>query len=148
MRFSVRGFFAFEFKLSIPHFWRQPAALAHADYELERFYIAGFQYHDGPELIDELEPGMVLALIHEYDNPHDARAVAIRHGGSHLGYVPRQRNRTIAALLDQRAPLAARITQVDADADPWHAVEVSVTVLAGHALSAAKKGKDPFLPEL
>ncbi len=148
MKFSIRGLFAFEFSVTIPRFWkREPAGVA-ADYELERFHIAGFQYHDGPELIDHLEPGTELGLIHELDNPHDPRAVAFHLGGCHLGYVPRQRNRTISALLDQGAPLCARITQVDADGDPWNAVEVSVSVTAGHALSAPGKGKEPLLPEL
>ncbi len=148
MKFSIRGLFSFEFSLAIPHFWKhEPAAIA-ADYELERFFIAGFQYHDGPEVVEELEAGTELVLIHEKDNPHDPRAVAFHMGSSHLGYIPRQRNRTIAALLDQGAPLRARITQVDSDADPWHAVEVVVFVIAGYALPAPGKGKEPFFPEL
>ncbi len=148
MKFSIRGLFSFEFSLAIPHFWKhEPAAIA-ADYELERFFIAGFQYHDGPEVVEELEAGTELVLIHEKDNPHDPRAVAFHMGSSHLGYIPRQRNRTIAALLDQGAPLRARITQVDSDADPWHAVEVAVFMIAGHALPAPCKDKEPMFPEL
>jgi HIRAN domain-containing protein len=101
MKFSIRGLFAFEFSLAIPHFWqREPTGTA-ADYELERFFIAGFQYHNGPELVEELEAGTELVLIHEKDNPHDPWAVAFHIGNSHPGYIPRQRNRTIAALLDQ-----------------------------------------------
>jgi hypothetical protein len=148
MKFSIRGLFAFQFSFAIPHFWKKgPAGIA-ADYELERFFIAGFQYHDGPELVEELEAGTELVLIHEKDNPHDPRAVAFHFGSSHLGYIPRQRNRTIAALLDQGAPLRARITQVDPDAGPWHAVEVAVFVTANYALPAPGKGKEPLLPEL
>jgi hypothetical protein len=90
---------------------------------------------------------MNLTRIHELDNPHDARAVAFRFGGSHLEYIPRQRNRTIAALLDQRAPLYARMTQVDAHAEPWEAVEVAVFVTAGHVFPAPGKAKE-LLPEL
>jgi|GEM_PF-115554 len=131
MKFSIRGLFSFEFSLAIPHFWRQDRARIAADYELERFFIAGFQYHDGPELVEELEAGTELVLIHEKDNPHDPRAVAFHFGSSHLGYIPRQRNRTIAALLDQGAPLRAHITQVDSEADPWHAVEVAVFMITG-----------------
>ncbi|MGA2704771.1 MAG: HIRAN domain-containing protein [Isosphaeraceae bacterium] len=89
-----------------------------------------------------------LVLTHEKDNPHDPRAVAFHLGGSHLGYIPRQRNRTIAALLDQGAPLRARITQVDPDAAPWQAVEVAVCMIAGHALLAPGKDHEPLFPEL
>ncbi len=89
MVFSIRGLFAFELSLEIPRLWKRRTAAIAADYELERFFIAGFQYHDGPELLEGLEPGMDLTLIHELDNPHDPRAVAFRFAGSHLGYVPR-----------------------------------------------------------
>src|SRR5208337_1673717 len=148
MKFSIRRLFAFEFSLAIPHFWKQKPAGIAADYELERFFITGFQYHDGPELVAELEAGTELVLIHEKDNPHDPRAVAFHFGNSHLGYIPRQRNRTIAALLDQGAPLRAHITQVDPDADPWHAVKVAVFMIAGHALPAPGKDQEPLFPEL
>ncbi|MGC8639390.1 MAG: HIRAN domain-containing protein [Isosphaeraceae bacterium] len=148
MKFSIRGLFAFEFTLSLPNFWKRKPAAGAAHYELDRFFIAGFQYHDGPDLIHKLEPGMTLVLVHELDNPHDPRAIALRFAGYHLGYVPRQRNRAIAALLDQGALLHAWISQVDADADPWNAVEVAVSVAAGSTLSASTKGKEPFLAEL
>jgi hypothetical protein len=148
MRLSVRGLFAFEFSLAIPRFWTRDRERIAADYELERFFIAGFQYHDGPELIPCLGRGMELALARERDNPHDPRAVAFHLGRSHLGYVPRHRNGTIATLLDQGAPLCARITLVDADADPWNAVEVAVFVTAGRTGLALAKAKDPLLPEL
>ena len=148
MKFSIRGLFAFEFSLTIPQFWKKKTPGIAADYELERFMIAGFQFHDGPDLVEELEPGMGLVLIHEPENPHDPRAVAFHLGVSHLGYVPRQRNRTIAALLDQGAPLRARITQVDPDAVPWHAVEVAIFMIAGHALPVPCKSKESAFPEL
>ena len=148
MKFAIRGLFFFEFSLVIPHFWkREPAGIA-ADYELERFFIAGFQYHDGPDLVEELQAGMEVMLIHEKDNPHDPRAVAFHLSSSHLGYIPRQRNRTIAALLDQGAPLRAHLTQVDPDADPWHTFEVAVFMIAGHALPAPCKDREPLFPEL
>ena len=35
MKFSIRGFFAFEFSLAFPHFWRKKPAGVAADYELE-----------------------------------------------------------------------------------------------------------------
>ncbi len=148
MKFSIRGLFSFHFSFTVPQFWKPRPAAAAVDYELDRFFIAGFQYHDGPEVIDSLEPGMELVLIHEADNPHDALAVAFRFGGAHLGYIPRQRNRTIAALLDQGAPMRALVTQVNPDAEPWHAIEVALSVFTGHALQAAGKGKKITFPEL
>ena len=71
MKFSIRGLFSFEFSLAVPHFWKQkpePSGTDH-EYELERFFIAGFQYHDGPELVDQLVEGTELVVIHERENP-------------------------------------------------------------------------------
>ncbi len=104
MKFSIRGFFSFQFSLILPRlFGRRPLAPA-AVYDLERFHIAGFQYHEGPELIDAMRMGAELALVREPENPHDPRAVALDLGAAHVGYVPRDRNRTIAQMLDQGCP--------------------------------------------
>jgi len=48
MKFSIRGLFSFEFSLAIPRFWKQQPAGIGADYELERFFIAGFQWYSWP----------------------------------------------------------------------------------------------------
>jgi hypothetical protein len=128
MKFSIRGLFSFEFSLNLPRMFWPRHSVSPAAYELERFHIAGFQFHEGPELIEHLEPGCELSLVREPKNPHDQRAVALYSGDAHIGYVPRDRNRTIARMLDQGAPLFCRITDVDPEEDPWRAVEVAVSV--------------------
>ena len=101
MKFSIRRRFAFEFSLAIPYFWkRQPARIA-ADYELERFFIAGFEYHDGPDLVKR-------AGGRDGARPDPRAGQSSRPAGRSLssrgissGLHSAQRNRTIAALLDQ-----------------------------------------------
>jgi len=67
-------------------------------------------------------------LTREPDNPHDPRAVAIDFHDDRIGYVPRERNRKIAELLDQGAHLTCRITAVDPEEASFDAVEVSVAI--------------------
>jgi hypothetical protein len=148
MKFSIRGLFAFELTLSLPRLWKRKPAAGAGDFEIDRFFIAGFQYHDGPEIVGELEPGLTLVLIREPENPHDHRAVALYYGSNHLGYVPRQRNRAIAALLDQGALLRAWVSQVDPGADPWNALEVRVCVTVGQEVLESPGKKEALLPEL
>jgi hypothetical protein len=145
MKFSIRGLFSFQLSLNLPRmFWpRQPVTLV--AYELERFHIAGFQFHEGPELIEHLEPGCELSLVREPKNPHDQRAVALYFGGVHIGYVPRDRNRTIARMLDQGAPLICRITDVDPEEDPWRAVEVAISVGSAGMPGESDPAKKPAL---
>ncbi|WP_165226472.1 HIRAN domain-containing protein [Aquisphaera insulae] len=153
MKFSIGAWFSCRFRF---HFtmdwpwtsWRGTSLEPRSDYELARFHIAGFQYHDGPEILEDLMTGLVLTLVREPKNPHDRRAVALRWGGYHLGYVPRDRNPTIARLLDQGAPLEGRIIELNPDGDnePWKAVRVSVFLIGGHAAMYGKA--EVFLPEL
>lgn len=63
------------------------------------FYIAGFQYHDGTQVLSKLKPGTKLKLVAEPDNPYDPNAVAIFRKGTHLGYVPQNLNDTLSQLL-------------------------------------------------
>lgn len=90
--------------------------------------VAGFQYHDGPTLIDRLRPGDRLTLLREPDNSYDRLAVAVHTGDSHLGYLPRTGNGVPAALMDQGRRLRARVLTVAPQARPWNMLEIAVEV--------------------
>lgn len=90
-----------------------------ATYHLGRFYVAGFQYHEGPALVHRLRAGQTLDLVPEPENPHDPRAVRIAWDGAHLGYVPRRLNRHLHALLQQGAPLRCTVASVQTDEPSW-----------------------------
>jgi hypothetical protein len=62
-------------------------------------HIAGFTFADGLDVIDELKLGTEVAIVGEPDNPHDPDAVAIYYGDSRIGYIPRNHNADISALL-------------------------------------------------
>jgi hypothetical protein len=130
MKLSIRAFFGV--RASIGHSFRETPTLSphQVAHELDRFFIAGFQYHQGPALIEELREVDELNLVREANNGHDRRAVALRYGEAHFGYVPRERNQTLSRLLDQCAPLQCRITHVDPDANPWQAVKLAVSILS------------------
>jgi hypothetical protein len=145
MKFSIRGLFSFEFSLNLPRLYWCRSHSPPLVYELDRFHIAGFQHHEGPEIIDAMHVGGELLLVREPTNPHDSRAVARFLGAAHVGYVPRDRNRTIAQMLDQGAPLFCRITEVDSEEDPWHAVEVAIRVVSDSPPMEAVPGKKPAL---
>src|SRR3989304_4481039 len=70
--------------------------------------LAGFRYHEAPQLFDELRLGDRLALVREPDNPHDPNAVRVEWRGRKLGYVPRRENAALAWGLDRGTPMRAR----------------------------------------
>ncbi len=92
------------------------------------FNIAGFSYHDGCEVFDQLKIGSPLRLIRDEDNRHDPNAVAVFFGDTWLGFVPRQKNSDLALFLDMGYEdlFAARIQQLDPQAHPEQQVGVVV----------------------
>ncbi len=91
--------------------------------------LAGFQYHAGEALWQELREGDRLMLVREADNPHDANAVRIEWRGQKLGYLPRAENRAVAAAMDRGEPVDARIAKLRAHRNPWQRVLIEVFVV-------------------
>lgn len=88
--------------------------------------VAGFQFHEGKLLWDQLKVGDALMLVREPDNPHDAQAVRVHWNGHMLGYVPRAENNAVARQLDRGNKLEARIVRLTKHRDPWKRIEFEV----------------------
>jgi len=99
----------------------EPAAIL-----LQQSPLAGFQYHQGPQLWAQLQPGQTLTLTREPANPYDPRAVRIDWNGAKLGYLPRLDNAAASQLLDRGERVTARIAALAEDLDPWRRVRVEV----------------------
>jgi len=91
--------------------------------------LAGFQYHAGEALWQEMRAGDRLTLVREADNPHDANAVRIEWRGQKLGYLPRAENRPVAAALDAGEAVDARIAKMRQHRNPWQRVLIEVFVV-------------------
>ena len=91
--------------------------------------LAGFQYHAGEALWQEMREGDRLALVRETDNPHDANAVRIEWRGQKLGYLPRTENRAVAAAMDGGEAVDARIAKLRQHRNPWQRVLIEVFVV-------------------
>ena len=90
--------------------------------------VAGFQFHEGKQVWDQLKVGDALTLVREPANPHDARAVRVEWNGHMLGYVPRAENDAVARQLDRGNKLEARIVRLTKHRDPWKRIEFEVFV--------------------
>ena len=96
---------------------------------VQRSPLAGFQYHEGPALWDQLRTGDRLELVREADNPHDGRAIAVYWQGHKLGYLPRAENDAVSSAMDQGHRLDARIGRLREERNPWRRLEVEVFVV-------------------
>ncbi|MGB5733088.1 MAG: HIRAN domain-containing protein [Thiohalocapsa sp.] len=84
---------------------------------IQRTTLSGFRHHDAPRLWLALQPGALLTLQRERDNPHDEDAVALHWRGHKLGYLPQRENLVAARLLDKARSLSARIIRLAPDAE-------------------------------
>ncbi len=103
---------------------------------MNEFSIAGFRYHDGPEAMPLLAPGTALTLRAQPDNQYDPHAVEILCGRLKLGYVPRFCNRHVSQLLQNQVSLACEVTRISADAPPWDAVAVRISLPQPESIAA------------
>lgn len=75
---------------------------------MKHFGIVGMKHrereHPGiVELVKSLPKGEDLELVREPDNRYDRFAVQVWARGLHVGYIPANQNRDLAAMLDARA---------------------------------------------
>ena len=90
--------------------------------------LAGFRYHEAPQVFSELRTGDRLDLVREPDNPHDANAVRVEWNGRNLGYVPRRENPALAWAMDGGEPVTARISALREHRNPRQRIRFEVFV--------------------
>jgi len=98
----------------------------HKKIKLAKVFLAGFQYYDGMEVENLLETGMALTLKREPANTFDKYAIEVYCGDAKLGYLPRDRNHTVALLMDQGIEIHAEITNLDIEQLPYRGIRVEV----------------------
>jgi hypothetical protein len=105
-----------------------PAAAADVRILVQSSPLAGFQYHAGAVLWEQMRIGDHLDLIREPDNAHDPRAIRIEWQGQKLGYLPRKENAAVAAAMDTGERVEARIARMREHKNPWQRILIEVFV--------------------
>ena len=90
--------------------------------------LAGFKYHQAPEVWQGMRVGDALKLEREPDNVHDARAISVQWRGHKLGYVPRAQNAALAWAMDRGESLDARVSRLRPHRNPRKRLEFEVYV--------------------
>ncbi len=85
-------------------------------------YVAGVKFHDALDVWSELDEGMPVTLVRDTENRHDDNAVAVVYASDNedgvrqeytLGYIPKEVNAQIAAMLDMGWPEMLRCEITD-----------------------------------
>lgn len=93
-------------------------------------FIAGYQFHDGPDVEPRLRVGDALTLVRDPENTHDPQAIRLLWGDTMVGFVPRRRNDALSRLLDHGRKLEAHIVELRPDARPWERVRVVIELVS------------------
>ncbi len=99
-------------------------------------HLAGRMYHDADEVWDKLEVGTLLRLERDLDNRYDPEAVAVMFDDEEenetyrLGYIPRDDNTEIAALLEMgwTEIFECRICKLNGDAHPEQQIHLTIKI--------------------
>ncbi|MDX9751576.1 MAG: HIRAN domain-containing protein [Flavobacteriales bacterium] len=92
-------------------------------------YVRGFQYHDGQRLLPRIKDLDPLDLVREYDNQHDANAVAVYWEGHKLGYLPMGENVSPAYMMDHGMLLECSVVYTQPKARAWEQCFIAVHLL-------------------
>ncbi len=93
-------------------------------------FVRGFQFNDGPQLLDVMKEGSLLDLVREPDNPYDACAIALYFNQRKIGFIPAESNEILSRLLDAEVvTLLAEITHLKKEAATWENVHIAVSAL-------------------
>lgn len=106
------------------------------------FFVAGYQYNDGSDIIELISKNEPLNLVHEHFNPYDPFAVAVyTKDFIRLGYVPNIISSFIAYNIDNEKHIKALIKEVrnkDMDSDD---TKIEVRVVFSMDESFAKRSR-------
>lgn len=78
---------------------------------------------------NDLAAGDILTLRHETNNIHDANAIAVLHGDTHIGYVPKESTVAIhCAWKNKFSPTALLLRASPNDKHPSIIIAVSIFI--------------------
>ncbi len=105
-----------------------PAAAQQVRMLVQSSPLAGFNYHQAPEVWRGMRSGDALRLEREPDNAWDGRAVRVEWRGHKLGYVPRAQNAALAWAMDRGDIVNARVSRLRPHRNPRKRIEFEVYV--------------------
>ena len=91
-------------------------------------YVAGYQFHAGPEVEHLMQPGHEVQLVRQPKHEQDPRAIALYWRNRQIGYIPCRHNRVLANMLDEEVPLYAEIAKVNLENEMWKRIQIGILI--------------------
>lgn len=97
----------------------------------EKFYVAGFKFHEGMLKLskDELAEGDLVTLVPDPTNPYDENAIKVLYDDAMIGFVPKAINQKLIPVFEQVDEWQGEVIKTNKEAvaeEPWKAVQILV----------------------
>ncbi|MGG7036326.1 MAG: HIRAN domain-containing protein [Flavobacterium sp.] len=90
-------------------------------------FVRGFQYYEGPKIINQINTSGLLEMVREPDNKYDPCAIALYFNNKKIGFIPMESNEVLSVLLDTKLlNLQAEITHIKPNAADWESIYVAI----------------------
>jgi hypothetical protein len=97
---------------------------------IKQFFVRGFKYYDGPEIIDQINETGFIELVREKANKYDKNTIALHFNGRKIGFVSQESNKTVSILMDaELLTFHAEVTRIEPEAGDWEKINVAIFVL-------------------
>lgn len=105
---------------------------------LQQFFVAGFRFYKGMELLPYMNNNDLLELRREASNEYDDCAIALYWQQEKIGFIPADLNKLLAKLMDANAlPLLGMITHLNKEVKPWENVMAAIYFLQDETIEIA-----------
>ncbi|MCR5298983.1 MAG: HIRAN domain-containing protein [Paludibacteraceae bacterium] len=99
-------------------------------------HLAGRMYHEADEVWEKLKVGTELRMERDLENRYDRDAVAVMYDDKKakeaycIGYIPQEKNKTIASLLEMGWTnlFECRINRINADTHPENQIHLTIKI--------------------
>lgn len=88
--------------------------------------LAGFQYHNASNILEQLTPGTELELKRDPFNANDPSAVEVYFGDQKVGYLPREYANSIAKQMDNEEPFSLKVFNYDPNASDFYKLKLEL----------------------
>jgi hypothetical protein len=108
-------------------------------------FVRGFQYYEGPKIINQINSSGLLEMVREPHNKYDPCAIALHFNNQKIGFIPMESNEVLSVLLDTKLlDLQAEITHIEPNTSDWESIYVAIYAMTEIKDSQTQEKIEPY----
>lgn len=108
-------------------------------------FVRGFQYYEGPKIINQINKSGLLEMVREPNNQFDSCAIALFFNNQKIGFIPMESNEILSVLLDTKLlNLQAEITHIEPNAADWESIHIAIYAMTELNADQSQESIEPY----